>query len=106
MSIIAASKNQNSVVLATDSQMSRQEKVGDSVETMRINGWQEPDVINQMGVAAMSNIAGEDEPHIITSSALIFIPKGMKHCPLILKRVDEPIFHFSTVAGLHYGWKA
>jgi hypothetical protein len=47
----------------------------------------------------------EDEPHIITKSALIFIPKGMKHCPLILKRVDEPIFHFSTLTGSHYKWK-
>jgi hypothetical protein len=46
----------------------------------------------------------EDEPHIITSSALIFIPKGLKHCPLILKRVDRPIFHFTTVnSGQYYG---
>jgi hypothetical protein len=46
----------------------------------------------------------EDEPHIINSSALIFIPKGVKHCPLILKRVDRPIFHFSTVnSGTYSG---
>ncbi|HSW57737.1 MAG TPA: hypothetical protein VLH15_05010 [Dehalococcoidales bacterium] len=44
----------------------------------------------------------EDEQHILTSSALIFIPKGIKHCPLILRRVDEPIFHFSTVTGTQY----
>lgn len=44
----------------------------------------------------------EDEPHIINSSALIFVPKGMKHCPLILKKVDRPIFHFSTVTSSHY----
>ena len=44
----------------------------------------------------------EDEKYILTKSCLIFAPKGMKHCPLILRRVDRPIFHFSTVSGGQY----
>ena len=44
----------------------------------------------------------EDEKHIITKSCLIFVPKGMKHLPLILRRVDKPIFHFTTVTGGQY----
>lgn len=44
----------------------------------------------------------EDEMHLITSSALIFVPRGMKHCPLILRRIDRPIFHFSTVTAGRY----
>ena len=44
----------------------------------------------------------EDEKHIITKSALLFVPAGIKHCPLILKRVDRPIFHFTTVPGKRY----
>jgi hypothetical protein len=44
----------------------------------------------------------EDEKHIITRSAMVFVPAGMKHCPLILKRVDRPIFHFTTVPGGQY----
>lgn len=44
----------------------------------------------------------EDEKHVLTRSCLIFVPRGMKHCPLILKRVDRPIFHFSTVTGGQY----
>ena len=44
----------------------------------------------------------EDEIHLITSSAMIFVPKGMKHCPLILRRVDRPIFHFSVLTGGEY----
>lgn len=44
----------------------------------------------------------EDEQHLITRSCLIFIPGGMKHCPLILRRVDRPIFHFSTVTSGEY----
>lgn len=41
----------------------------------------------------------EEEKHVITKSALLFVPAGMKHCPLILKRVDRPIFHFTVVPG-------
>lgn len=44
----------------------------------------------------------EDEQHILTKSCLIFVPKGMKHCPLIIRRVDRPIFHFSTVTDPQY----
>jgi hypothetical protein len=46
----------------------------------------------------------EDEMHIITSSSLIFVPSGMKHCPLILRRVDRPVFHFSTVTTGTYNY--
>jgi hypothetical protein len=44
----------------------------------------------------------EDEKHIITRTAMIFVPAGMKHCPLIIRRVDRPIFHFSTVTSGQY----
>ena len=44
----------------------------------------------------------EDEKYMLTKSCLIFAPKGMKHCPLVLKRVDRPIFHFTTVTGGQY----
>jgi mannose-6-phosphate isomerase-like protein (cupin superfamily) len=47
-----------------------------------------------------------DTQHIITSTAMVFIPAGMKHCPLILRRVDRPIFHFSTVTGGQYVLKS
>lgn len=44
----------------------------------------------------------EDEKHIINKSCLVFIPKGMKHCPLTFTRVDKPIFHFSVGPGALY----
>lgn len=44
----------------------------------------------------------EDEKHIITSTAMLFVPAGMKHCPLIIRRIDRPIFHFTTVTGGQY----
>jgi hypothetical protein len=44
----------------------------------------------------------ENEKFIITKSSMVFLPAGMKHCPLIIRRVDRPIFHFSTVTGGSY----
>lgn len=44
----------------------------------------------------------EDEQYIIDRSALIFVPAGMVHCPLVIRRVDRPIFHFTTVTGRRY----
>jgi quercetin dioxygenase-like cupin family protein len=44
----------------------------------------------------------EDEKHTISKSCLIFIPAGMKHCPLILKKVGRPIFHFTVVPSSRY----
>jgi len=44
----------------------------------------------------------EDEKYIINKTAMIFVPAGMKHCPLIIRRADRPIFHFTIVPGGHY----
>lgn len=44
----------------------------------------------------------EDEKYLLTKSSLIFAPRGMKHCPLVIRRVDRPIFHFTTVTGGRY----
>jgi len=44
----------------------------------------------------------EDEKHIIDKTAMLFVPAGMKHCPLIIRRIDRPIFHFTTVTGGRY----
>jgi len=43
-----------------------------------------------------------DEPHTITKSSVIFIPKGVKHCPLIIKKLDRPVFHFATATDKNY----
>ena len=44
----------------------------------------------------------EDEQYILTKSCLLFVPKGMKHCPLHIKRVDRPIFHFTAGPAAKY----
>ena len=45
----------------------------------------------------------EDEKHLLKKSCVVFIPKGLKHCPLIYRRIDRPIFHFSTAPSSSYG---
>jgi hypothetical protein len=49
----------------------------------------------------------EDDKHIITKSCLVYVPKGMRHCPLEVLKVDYPIIHFTlfTNGGDAYLWK-
>lgn len=44
----------------------------------------------------------EDEKHMLTKSCLIYIPRGMVHSPTFIRRVDRPIFHFTTGTGRMY----
>jgi hypothetical protein len=44
----------------------------------------------------------DGEKHVMTKSFLIYIPSGMKHCPLIVRRVEKPIFHFTVGLGANY----
>jgi hypothetical protein len=45
----------------------------------------------------------EDEKHIITKSALIFIPKGLQHGPIRFTRLEKPVFHFAISLSKKYG---
>lgn len=44
----------------------------------------------------------EDERHVLTRSCVVYVPKGMLHCPLAFLRVDRPIFHFTSGTGKRY----
>jgi len=48
----------------------------------------------------------ENEKHLLSKSSLVFIPRGMKHCPMILKDLRTPVFHFSSGNGGTYQRKA
>lgn len=43
-----------------------------------------------------------DEKQILTETCLVYVPKGLKHGPLIFRRVDRPIFNFATGAVTTY----
>jgi len=38
----------------------------------------------------------------LTRSTMLYAQAGVKHCPLIVHRADQPIFHFSIVTGGTY----
>ncbi len=45
----------------------------------------------------------EDEEYILTKSCLIYAPKGLKHCPLRVRKVDRPIFFLAiSLSGKYY----
>ena len=44
----------------------------------------------------------EDEQYFITRSALVFVPKGMKHLPLYFRRVGSPVLFFTVGNGTSY----
>lgn len=46
----------------------------------------------------------DDEKHILTKSCLVFVPRGLKHCPLVIEKVTSPIVHFSVLTGGQYLW--
>jgi mannose-6-phosphate isomerase-like protein (cupin superfamily) len=44
----------------------------------------------------------EDEKFTMTKSFIVFIPAGMKHCPIYLRRIDRPILHYiATNSGVY-----
>ncbi|MBN1161324.1 MAG: hypothetical protein JXA17_05215 [Dehalococcoidales bacterium] len=45
----------------------------------------------------------DDEKHVINKSCAIFVPKGLQHCPVYFRRVERPIFYFSTAPSISYG---
>ena len=42
------------------------------------------------------------ERHTITKTCLIFVPKGVEHCPVTLKRIDTPIVMFEATNDPDY----
>ena len=68
-------------------------------DTDEIIGFFGSDPANPHDLGGEVEIWLEDEKHVIDRSAMVFVPAGMVHCPLVLNRVDRPIFHFTTVTG-------
>jgi hypothetical protein len=71
-------------------------------DTDEIIGFFGNDAENPYDLGGEVEIWLEDEKHVISRSAMIFVPAGMSHCPLVITRVDRPIFHFTTLVGHHY----
>jgi len=37
----------------------------------------------------------EDEKFIFTKSFMVYVPANMEHCPLIIHRIEKPMFHMT-----------
>ncbi len=44
----------------------------------------------------------DDEKYILANSSIIYVPKGLKHCPTIFRNLKRPIFHFIVGAAGKY----
>jgi len=55
--------------------------------------WERPDDLN-----AKLEFWMDDEKYILTKSCMVFVPKGLKHCPLKILKCDRPFFHFDMVS--------
>lgn len=42
------------------------------------------------------------EKYVLTESCMVFVPRGVRHCPLYFRRVDRPIIHLSTAPSISY----
>ena len=42
------------------------------------------------------------ETHILTKTCLIFVPKGVEHCPVTFNMIDTPIFMFEAANNATY----
>ena len=44
----------------------------------------------------------DGEKNLMNKSFVAFIPAGIEHCPLIVRNVKRPVFHFSVGPGKTY----
>lgn len=44
----------------------------------------------------------EDEKYILKNTCLVFVPRGMRHCPMIARKVTRSFVHFSAGNGSEY----
>jgi len=61
----------------------------------------DPEHPKELG-ARMEIILG-DETHFLTKSCLVYVPAGMKHCPLTFREVNRPVFFFTLAPISRYG---
>ena len=47
-------------------------------------------------------LGDEQEKHIINSPSVVYIPKGLTHCPINFKRIDKPIFFLDIAVTSAY----
>lgn len=59
-----------------------------------IIGFAGGDPKNANDLGAEAEMWMDDEQFILDKSFLVFVPQGLKHCPLMLRNIKKNIFHF------------
>jgi len=44
----------------------------------------------------------EDEKHLINTTAIIYVPKGLMHCPIYFKKVNKPVMFMHICSSSAY----
>ena len=47
-----------------------------------------------------------DEKYLLTKSCLVYAPRGLRHCPMIARKVNRPFIHFTAGNGTEYAKKS
>jgi hypothetical protein len=50
-----------------------------------------PQNMKDFGAEVELSLGTEGEKHIFNSSTIVYVPKGLRHCPLNFKKIDKPI---------------
>ena len=56
----------------------------------------------EFGAEAELLLGEEDEKHIIDTTAVIYVPKGLMHCPINFRKVDKPVMFMHICASPAY----
>ena len=79
--------------------LEREPHIHDCDEYLIFLGGKLPDLFESFKAEVDFWIGDEQEKHVIDKATIIFIPKGMVHCPLNFRKIDEPIlFHAILLA--------
>ena len=63
----------------------------------------DPENIDDLGAEISICLGDELEEHIITSATVVSMPPGLKHCPLIVKKVTKPFVFLEISTTKEYG---
>ena len=56
----------------------------------------------EYGAEAEILMGEEDEKHVINTTSIIYVPKGLMHCPIYFKRVDKPVMFMHICSASAY----
>ena len=66
----------------------------------------DPENPTDLGGEVEIALGDEWEKHVITTSAIICLPRGMHHCPVYVRKVDRPFYFGHLLMAPSYGSSA